>query len=298
MRRSRTPPPSPYRVLAHHGGPQPPQDSGALIRSFNVETNPTRPIRPSPLTASTIPDMPLDLVDRIRSFPLFVSAPEGFLVAIGTHLKPQLVRGVVAVTSRDGEAVYAELKPGAFFGEIGVLMNVQRTATIIARTKCLLVVLKKEDLQAELPKYPDMEKAIRQEAQERLTILKKKRHESRQMSKLSSNKLAREAAPGEVSTGESGSIKEGAVVRSKKRKSPSPGVIDDPTISGSALGSGYVNVRKTLKELPLFSTLPPDILHFLGLSAQPKSYSPFTDIVRQGSPGNDIFFIVRGEAEV
>jgi F-box and leucine-rich repeat protein 7 len=293
----------------------------SLIRSFNVEANPTRPMRPSPLAASTISDMPLDLVDRIRSFPLFMSAPEDFLVAIGAHLRPQihsahdhiltegdeakamywLVRGVVAVTSRDGEAVYAELKPGAFFGEIGVLMDVPRTATIVARTKCLLVVLKKEDLQAELPKYPDMEKAIRQEAQERLTILQKKRQESGQVGKLPNNdgpKLAREAAPGEVSTGEVGVIKEGGAVNTKKRKSPSPGVIEDPAISGSALGSGYVNIRKTLKELPLFSTLPPDILHFIGLSAQPKTYSPFTDIIRQGSPGNEIFFIVRGEAEV
>ncbi|KAM7194658.1 hypothetical protein V8F20_007850 [Naviculisporaceae sp. PSN 640] len=327
MRRSRTPPSgSPYRALAHHGagtqaGQQHVQDASSLIRSFNVETNPTRPIRPSPLTASTIPDMPLDLVDRIRSFPLFMSAPEDFLAAIGAHLRPQihsahdhiltegdeakamywLVRGVVAVTSRDGEAVYAELKPGAFFGEIGILMDMPRTATIIARSKCLLVVLKKEDLQAELPKYPDMEKAIRQEAQERLTILKKKRQEGGQATRLpetNGSKLAREAAPGEVSTGDVGVIKEGTVVNTKKRKSPSPGAIEDPTISGSALGSGYVNVRKTLTELPLFSTLPPDILHFLGLSAQPKFYSPFTDIVQQGSPGNEIFFIVRGEAEV
>src|SRR5699024_3868690 len=102
----------------------------SLIRSFDVDTNPARPVRPSPLAASTIRDMPLDLVQRIRSFPLFQSAPEDFLVAIGNHLKPQihgpndhiitegdeakamywLVRGVVAVTSRDGEAVYAELK--------------------------------------------------------------------------------------------------------------------------------------------------------------------------------------------
>ncbi|KAK3335137.1 hypothetical protein B0T19DRAFT_996 [Cercophora scortea] len=333
MRRSRTPPPpaTAYRALAHHHaqhgagaqpGQQQSQDSvSSLIRSFNVETNPTRPMRPSPLTASTIPDMPLDLVDRIRSFPLFMSAPEDFLVAIGAHLRPQihsahdhiltegdeakamywLVRGVVAVTSRDGEAVYAELKPGAFFGEIGVLMDIPRTATIVARTKCLLVVLKKEDLQAELPKYPDMEKAIRHEAQERLTILKKKRQENGQPSKLpesNGSKLAREAAPGEVSTGDIGVIKEGAVVNTKKRKSPSPGVIEDPTIGGSALGGGYVSVRKTLKELPLFSNLPPDVLHLLGLSAQPKSYSPFTDIIRQGSPGNEIFFIVRGEAEV
>jgi len=250
-----------------------------------------------------------------------MSAPEDFLVAIGIRLRPQvhsaqdhiltegdeakamywLVRGIVAVTSRDGEAVYAELKPGAFFGEIGVLMNVPRTATIVAKTKCLLLVLKKEDLHAELPRYPDMEKTIRQEAEERLSILQKKRQESGQSTKLvdnSASRLARGAAPGEVLTGEVGAIKEGAVINSKKRKSPSPGVLEDIAATGSALASGSVNVRKTLKELPLFSELPPDTLHFLGLSAQPKSYPPFTDIVRQGSPGQDIFFIVRGEAEV
>jgi F-box/leucine-rich repeat protein 7 len=263
--------------------------------------------------------MPLDLVDRIRSFPLFLSAPEDFLNAIVARLKPVvclaheqilaegdearamywLVRGVVAVTSRDGEAVYAELKPGAFFGEIGVLMDIPRTATIIARTKCMLVVLKKEDLQAELPKYPDMEKAIRQEAQERLTILRKKRQESGQATTIpdsNASKATREA--GEVNTGESGVIKQGTAIKSKKRKSPSPGVVEDPAISGSVLGSGFVNIRETLKELPLFSTLPADILHFLGLSAEPKSYPPFMDIIRQGSLGNDIYFIVRGEAEV
>ncbi|KAM0158151.1 hypothetical protein ACHAPG_004248 [Botrytis cinerea] len=299
-------------------------DSLSLIRSFNIETNPARPVRPSPLTASTIPDMPLDLVDRIRSFPLFVSAPDSFLAAIGKHLRPQvhsphdhvltegddakamywLVRGAVAVTSRDGEATYAELKPGAFFGEIGILMDVPRTATIIARTKCLLVVLKKEDLRAELPNFPEMEQAIMEEAQERLTILNKKRREGGFGPKLVSTelvsrggKIAREAAPGEVSTGEVGVIEKGAVINKKKRKSPSPGIIEDPS-AGSALGSGLVNVRKTLKELPLFSTLPPEILHFLGLSATPKAYPPFTDIIVQGSTGNEIYFIVRGEAEV
>ncbi|KAH7005772.1 hypothetical protein EDB82DRAFT_425545 [Fusarium venenatum] len=322
MRRGRSSSGSPYRALAHHqnaAAAAASSDSISLIRSFNVETNPTRPVRPSPLTASLIRDMPLDLVDRIRSFPLFMSAPEEFLVAIGNHLKPQiqspndhivtegdeakamywLVRGVVAVTSRDGEAVYAELNPGSFFGEIGVLMSMPRTATIVARTKCLLLVLKKEDLHAVIPKFPDMEKAIREEAQERLNLLKKKRQEGGRLTKSppQGDFTAREAAPGEVSTGESGVIKDGTVVNNKKRKSPSPGIMEDPT-AGSAIGSGQINIRTTLKELPLFSTLPADILHFLGLSVQPKSYTPFTDIVRQGLPGNEIFFIVRGEAEV
>ncbi|KAI1006152.1 hypothetical protein K3495_g2072 [Podosphaera aphanis] len=298
-------------------------DSLSLIRSFNVETNPTRPVRPSPLTASTIPDMPLDLLDRIRSFPLFLSAPDTFLSAIGKHLWPQvhpphdhilaegdeakamywLVRGAVAVTSRDGEATYAELKPGAFFGEIGILMDVPRTATIIARTKCLLVVLKKEDLQAELPNFPDMEKAIIEEAQERLTILNKKRIESGFRPKLisspfSKGEKAHDLASNEFLSGDLGVMGSGSTtINTKKRKSPSPQTIEDST-AGSALGSGFVNIRRTLKELPLFSNLPPDILHLLGLSAQPKTYAPFTDIILQNSPGNEIYFIVRGEAEV
>src|SRR3989440_4195039 len=161
-------------------------DPMSLIRTFNSETNPARPVRPSPLASSQIQGMPLDLIDRIRSFPLFQSTPESFLAEIGLHLRPQvnspndyiltegdeakamywLVRGAVAVTSRDGESTYVELKPGAFFGEIGILMDVPRTATIIARTKCLLVVLKKEDFRAGLPKFPEMERAIMEEAQE------------------------------------------------------------------------------------------------------------------------------------
>ncbi|KAL6816470.1 hypothetical protein J3E69DRAFT_358625 [Trichoderma sp. SZMC 28015] len=319
MRRNRSPSaPSHYRALGHQHGNGAESDPVSLIRSFNVENNPTRPMRPSPLTASTIRDMPLDLVDRIRAFPLFLSASEEFLVAIGNHLKPQvhgpndhivtegddakamywLVRGVVAVTSRDGEAVYAELKAGAFFGEIGVLMDMPRTATIVARTKCLLLVLKKEDLQTVMPSFPEMEKAIRQEAQERLSVLKKKRLERGASLKSPKSEFTpRTTNPGEVSTGETGAIKDGAVIKSKKRKSPSPSVIEDPAL-GSALGSGFVNIRKTLKELPLFTSLPPDILHFLGLSVQPKTYPPFTDIVCQGTPGHEIFFVVRGEAEV
>ncbi|KAG5977138.1 hypothetical protein E4U55_007030 [Claviceps digitariae] len=323
MRRSRShSSASPFRALAHHqqaASPSTLSDPSSVIRSFDVDSNPTRPVRPSPLTASTIQDMPLDLVERVRSFPLFQSAPEEFLVAIGNHLKPQingsndhiitegddakamywLVRGVVAVTSRDGEAVYAELKPGAFFGEIGVLMNMPRTATIVARAKCLLLVLKKEDLQLVIPRFPEMEKAIREEAQERLQLLKKQRQErgGTGLKSSKSDSASRTTVPGEVSTGESGAIKDGAVVNTKKRKSPSPGIIEDPA-AGSAIGSAFVNIRQTLKELPLFSSLPPEILHFLGLSVQPKTYHPFVDMISQGTPGNEIYLIVQGEAEV
>ncbi|GKZ65538.1 hypothetical protein AnigIFM50267_009304 [Aspergillus niger] len=294
-------------------------DTASLLHSFDSITNPNRPVRPSPLTSSNIQALPLDLVDRLRSFPLFQSTPESFLVDVGQHLRPQLhapndyiltegdeakaiywlVRGAVSVTSRDGESIYAELEPGAFFGEIGVLMDRPRTATIIARTRCLLVVLTKEDFRKILPRFPDVERAIRDEAQERLMILEKKKKETSVPSVdfvspvRRGSKRLRDTYSGDLNLTD----QDGRSLKSvnKKRKSPSPGLADG---SSSALANGLVNVRLLLKELPLFSGLPPDILHFLGLNAQPRSYPPFTDIIKQDSQGREIYFIVRGEVEV
>jgi len=311
-------------TFASRANAAPIPDALSLIRTFNSESNPSRPIRPSPLTASTIHDIPLDIYYRLQTFPLFQSAPESFLVAIGKHLRPQvhaphdyiltegedakamywLVRGEVAVTSRDGESIYAELQPGAFFGEIGILMEIPRTATILARTKCMLVVLKKEDLVKELPNFPEVERTIRDEASERLSILQRKKKEklaSKQPTPLPAaargGKRARDGEDGDtiMTDGLSGPYLNGHQV-SKKRKSPSPGLIE--AAGSSALGDGLVNVRQLLKELPLFAGLPPDLLHFLGLNAQPCNYAPFTDIILQGSQGQEVFFIVRGEVEV
>lgn len=281
--------------------------------------NPNRPARPSPLASSHIKALPLELLDRLRSFPLFQSTPESFLGEVGQHLRPQLhapndyiltegdeakaiywlVRGAVSVTSRDGESIYADLEPGAFFGEIGVLMDRPRTATIVARTRCMLVVLTKEDFRNILPRFPDVERAIREEAQERLMILEKKKKET-------SAPVVDEPSPGSVRRGSKRlreSFSKDLVVAEdedlsvksvyKKRKSPSP-----RRDASSALANGLVNVRLLLRELPLFSGLPADILHFLGLNAQPRSFPPFTDIIQQDSQGRELYFIVRGEVEV
>ena len=263
------------------------------------------------------------MYDRIRTFPLFLSAPDAFLAAIGRHLRPQshaphdyiltegdeakamywLVRGAVAVTSRDGESTYAELKPGAFFGEIGILMSIPRTATIVARSKCLLVVLTKEDLAKELPRFPEVEDAIRDEASERLSILKRKKQEKLASIKIEpptslgrGEKRARDGEDGDITMTGINDNRPDGVQTNKKRKSPSPSLVE--AASSSALGDGLVNVRQTLKELPLFADLPPEMLHYLGLNAQPCTYPPFTDIIQQDSQGREVFFIVRGEVEV
>jgi F-box/leucine-rich repeat protein 7 len=304
------------------GGPtkavSPLSDTVSLIRSFDSVLNPNRPARPSPLASSHIKALPLELIDRLRSFPLFQATPESFLIEVGQHLRPQLhapndyiltegdeakaiywlVRGAVSVTSRDGESIYAELQPGAFFGEIGLLMDRPRTATIIARTRCMLVVLTKDDFRNILPRFPEVEQAIREEAQERLMILEKKKKETSAPAfdppspARRGSKRLRESFSKDLAVLEDEDLSAKSVY--KKRKSPSPGRRD----GSSALANGLVNVRLLLKELPLFSGLPADILHFLGLNAQPRSFPPFTDIIKQDSKGRELYFIVRGEVEV
>jgi F-box and leucine-rich repeat protein 7 len=318
------------KMRRHHGRGQnspfahrtaaPLSEAVSLIRNFDSDINPSRPVRQSPLATSQIQGMPLDLIERIRSFPLFQSTPDSFLAEVGMHLRPQmhspndyiltegedaksmywLVRGAVAVTSRDGESTYAELKPGAFFGEIGILMDRPRTATVIARSRCLLVVLKKEDLRKILPKYREVEQAIRDEALERLAILEKKKKQVRPegfpiaSTTRRGSKRTRDVISDELDT--SDDHENGVNGTSKKRKSPSPGPNEIST--SSALGNGLVNVRSLLKELPLFTSLPPELLHFLGINALPRTFPPFTDIIKQDSKGREIFFIVKGEVEV
>ncbi|KAI5285630.1 hypothetical protein KEM52_002355, partial [Ascosphaera acerosa] len=292
-------------------------DPMSLIRTFDSETNPARPVRPSPLAASQIQGMPLDLIDRIRSFPLFQATPDSFLAEIGLHLRPQLsspndyivcegeeakgmywlVRGAVKVASRDGESVYAELKPGAFFGEIGVLMDRPRTANIIARTRCLLLVLTKEDLGKILPRFPEVERAIRDEAQERLSLLERQKRAESATPTSSSNLHSpkRSIKRGFDSFSPEFTLSEEE--RQKRRKSPDPTKASDWSPL-STLANGLVNIRSLLKELPVFSGLPRDLLHFLGLNIQPRAYAPFTDIIKQGSSGREIYIIVSGEVEV
>eukprot|EP01137_Pigoraptor_chileana_P021494 Opistho-2@85301 len=84
-----------------------------------------------------------------------------------------IYKGTVQVIGNDDETVWAELGEDKFFGEIGVLFSVPRTATVRAITRCLTFVLTKDKLEETLKNFPDIELQIQREAEERFEMYRK-----------------------------------------------------------------------------------------------------------------------------
>ncbi|KAJ3077161.1 hypothetical protein HDU98_007546 [Podochytrium sp. JEL0797] len=78
-----------------------------------------------------------------------------------------VLKGEVEVISEDGETVLNVMKEQSFFGEIGVLFSVPRTASCRAYGRCMILALTKERLQRVLQLYPKVAEAISILAEER-----------------------------------------------------------------------------------------------------------------------------------
>jgi CRP/FNR family transcriptional regulator, cyclic AMP receptor protein len=125
-------------------------------------------------------------VERLKSIPLFAPIGDDELFAIAPFAEE---RGVAAGTvlvkegqfsyefmaieegkaevTRGGEHV-ADLGPGDFFGEIGLLERVLRTATVTAKSDMRLITLTGWDMRR-------MEKAIPQAVEEIRRVLEERR---------------------------------------------------------------------------------------------------------------------------
>jgi len=85
-----------------------------------------------------------------------------------------LARGVVEVTRRaaDGtERRVSVLQDGDFFGEIALLEETRRTATVRARTPCLLLGLDRDDFRALIDEVPALRQVFEQAARARRAVL-------------------------------------------------------------------------------------------------------------------------------
>jgi voltage-gated potassium channel len=78
-----------------------------------------------------------------------------------------IVSGDVEV-DQENDAAKGRLTAGDFFGEIALVADRERTATITALTPCKLLVLHKDDFEAFMQSHPDLKDAVREAARRRL----------------------------------------------------------------------------------------------------------------------------------
>jgi F-box/leucine-rich repeat protein 7 len=75
------------------------------------------------------------------------------------------------IISDDGEIEFAELNRGSYFGEIGIMFNIKRTATVVAKTPSILLCLTSEQLHSVLQGFPEVLKSLQESGHQRLRDL-------------------------------------------------------------------------------------------------------------------------------
>ena len=71
---------------------------------------------------------------------------------------------------RDGDHV-ADLGPGDFMGEMGIVGQTQRNASVVARSPLKVIVLTEQDFRGISRSYPDVAKRIQEAVEERCRTL-------------------------------------------------------------------------------------------------------------------------------
>jgi len=118
--------------------------------------------------------------NRIAAFPDFANLPgeeldelAGAMTEVAVETGATVIRvddygsavylieaGNADVLNDGGEAI-AALGPGDTFGEMGLLLATQRTATVVARTPMRLLALSCQDFDGIRPRVPEVERSLR-----------------------------------------------------------------------------------------------------------------------------------------
>ena len=125
--------------------------------------------------------------ELLQAVPLFRGAEQGFLRDVALEMKPVvflpgdfviragesgremyfLSRGSVEVVSQDGATILNRLEAGEFFGEIALLFDEPRTASVRALEYCDLYRLERDLFRRVLARHPEIAAEIEQRGRER-----------------------------------------------------------------------------------------------------------------------------------
>ncbi|KAI8068426.1 hypothetical protein BC940DRAFT_299055 [Gongronella butleri] len=263
-----------------------------------------------------MPEIPADLLEALRQHSLFKRTNNELFLNKLTHLihlrvynagdiiinKGEqakamffLLRGQVKVCSKDHERVYATLPQGTCFGEIGILYAIPRTATVVATQKCTVATLTSEHVHQLLPQFPDVERILRFEAEERLAMLSKS-----------------PVAPSPLTSPILQHVTPPAIMRDSLQL-PSPSSSSSASASSSNNASNNhrrlsiqfnvdtfakTDIRQHLEKTPFFSGCPDEFLHMICLSIEPRRYEPSVVIFEQGERGDEMYFVIDGTVDM
>ncbi|KAJ3123820.1 hypothetical protein HK098_001610 [Nowakowskiella sp. JEL0407] len=226
----------------------------------------------------------LDIARRdIRKLSIFEEADEMFVQKLAMQIKPEvfpsgsliiskgdisncmyfIVRGTIEVIGNKN-TVHAEMTNGQFFGEVGIVMEIERTASIRAKDECYLFKLTKSVLDEVCKEYPIIREKIKQTAQERYSQF-----------------LARDEKV-ELFDVE---VTAQSLMKVLRRGHMMFLSIDD-------LLFDYVD------QLELFQSLDSAMLTELAISMSRKTYQPSEKIVVCGDTSDSMFFLAMGDANI
>ncbi|KAI8914780.1 hypothetical protein DFJ77DRAFT_33617 [Powellomyces hirtus] len=86
-----------------------------------------------------------------------------------------LSKGKVEVVSSDGKTVYSSIGPGSFFGELGVLFDIPRTASVRTLTNSFCMVLSRTDLQEVMREFPSISERFEKVVAARMAEVRSRR---------------------------------------------------------------------------------------------------------------------------
>jgi CRP-like cAMP-binding protein len=113
-------------------------------------------------------DLPEDQLREIATFAIEVSVEEGkHLVEEGDYSYQFMAIEEGNAEVLRGDERVAELGPGDYFGEIGLIERDRRTATVVAKSPMLLVTLDRWDLKRMEKDIPEAYSKIRQTMEQR-----------------------------------------------------------------------------------------------------------------------------------
>ncbi|KAJ1549933.1 hypothetical protein HK405_001872, partial [Cladochytrium tenue] len=211
-----------------------------------------------------------------------------------------ILSGTFLVVGETG-TVHAQMESGSFFGEVGVLLNMARTASIVSgKTGGKLFKLMKDQLNEVAREYPKFWNSIQAAAEERYALIKERQKLAEEAKAAEAAEAAAEAEAANATTPVAGGPNLGDALNTEQgetvAKMPKTPVLKRAKDSFDALDLEFS--QQSLAKLPVFQGLDSAWLNRLALLLERRSFKKGDTIIQCGDDADSMFFLAAGDVVV